>query len=99
VREKLHDFVGLQLVQRFVDPIVARECHVGIDPGDVLPVSRQGANADIDEVFFVPQLVRAAELHRSRPRRRDFEVPVTQRKLYCRQDGPGVGDVLFKLPE
>lgn len=86
-------------MKRLVDPIVSGKCHVCINPRDVLPISRKRHDAEVDQVFLVPELIRAAHLHRARAWRRDFEMPIPQRQLYRRQNRPGVCDVLFKLPE
>ena len=62
VREQLHNLVVLQLLDRFMRPIVVEERHVRVDPGNVFPVGGQARYGEIYQPLLVPKLVRGAQL-------------------------------------
>lgn len=53
----------LKLVNRFFGPSHLRHVEIAIDGGAVLPSGRKAADAQVDEVLLVPELVPRAKLH------------------------------------
>jgi hypothetical protein len=98
MREHLHDAEVLQLMDRLRHDIGARELHIGIDPGDVFPVVRQAGNADIDQVFLVPDFVVGAQANVPWVGGLgDREVTVAIRGFDRVKNSPGIGDVFLEI--
>ena len=51
----------LKLMNGFERPIVTSHVKIGVDDGSVFPVRRKVLDDDVQDIFFVPELMRSAQ--------------------------------------
>ncbi len=79
VAEHLDVMIMLQLLDRFLCPIRAREGHVGVDPRNIFPITGKALDRKVEHVFFAPEFEVAPHLNRLGVARfGDFEITVSK---------------------
>jgi hypothetical protein len=87
--KQLDEIEVLQLVDGLERPVVASHVKIGVDDSAIFPAGRKSLDGDVQDVLFVPQLVRGPELHVLRIAASHLERPVAVSQLGDMQDHVG----------